>query len=78
MRSESSSARTASSRSYAARYSSTQVCVLYLSLPTVGASRPSENCAKIRNGAKKGAKGKAAEAEGMLSPTVFCASVWLT
>ena len=36
-----------------------------------------DNCAKIRNGGKKGAKGKAAEAEGMSNPLVVCLAAWL-
>lgn len=78
MRSESSNAKTASSPSCAARYSSTQVRLPQFSLPTIGPSPSSDNCAKIRNGGKKGAKGKAAEAEGMSSPITFRAVAWLT
>ena len=46
--------------------------------PSVRPSRSLDNCAKIRNGGKKGAKGKVAEAEGTSSPFVFAFAVWLT
>ena len=48
-----------------------------LGFPTSVLHDRTDNCAKIRNVGKKGAKGKADEAEGMSNTLVVCLAAWL-